>query len=102
MSVELERNGDTLHVGLAGELLVGTVSELHERLQAELSGVSLVTLDAAAVSRLDASMAQLFAWLGAQVPHFELRAASPAWVRVWEELGLNDPLPGASVKGVSE
>lgn len=95
MSVAIERNGDALHIALGGELHVGMVAELYGRLAAELEGVSVVTLDAEGVSRLDASAAQLFSWLGARVPHLELRGASAAWARVWAELGLDDPLPGA-------
>ncbi len=88
MSMTLTRTGSVVHATLSGALCVPDAATLHRELTAALDPETSLVVDAKAVSRLDASIAQLFLFVSGGVREFRVEDASPAWRDAWCVLGL--------------
>ncbi len=60
MSMTLHKSGALLHASLSGELTVADATAIYGELFAELDGEASLVIEAAGVTRIDASIAQLF------------------------------------------
>jgi anti-anti-sigma regulatory factor len=88
MSLTVTRSGSVVRVALAGELGVVDAGMLHGRLLAESDPEASVIVDASALTRLDASIAQVLLFASRRVRTFRLESRGAALTDMWTVLGL--------------
>ena len=79
MSMTLHKSGALVHASLSGELTVVDASAIYSQLFAELDGGASLVIDAAGVTRIDASIAQLFLFASHCVRDCHIESRSNAW-----------------------
>jgi anti-anti-sigma regulatory factor len=88
MSMTLHKSGRVVQASLSGELSVADAATLYGQLFAELDAEVSLAIDATAVTRLDASVAQIFLFASRCVRDFRVEPSSAAWTSAWALLGL--------------
>jgi len=79
MSMTLHKSGALVHASLSGELTVVDASAIYSELFAELDGEVSLVIEAAGVTRIDASIAQLFLFAAHCVRDCHIESRSNAW-----------------------
>ena len=79
MSITLHKSGTLVHGSLSGELTIVDASAIHNELFAELDGEVSLVIDAANVTRIDASVAQLFLFASHCARDCRVESRSNAW-----------------------
>ena len=90
MSAHLTKDGNLLHLALAGELGVASAQALYDELSLLLDEETSLVVDAAQVSRIDTSILQLVYFASKRARDFDVAARSPAFADSWRVLGLED------------
>jgi anti-anti-sigma regulatory factor len=79
MSMTLRKSGSLLNAALSGELTIADASAIYSELFAELDGEVSLVIEAAGVTRIDASIAQLFLFAAHCVRDCHIESRSNAW-----------------------
>ena len=79
MSMTLHKSGALVHASLSGELTVVDASAIYSQLFAELDGEVSLVIEAAGVTRIDASIAQLFLFASHCARDCHIESRSNAW-----------------------
>jgi len=88
MTMTIHKSGSVVHASLSGDLTVVEVAALHEQLMSELDSEGTLVVDAAEVTRIDTSIAQLFLFASHIVRTVRVDSPSPAWKSAMTALGL--------------
>jgi len=92
MSMTLHKSEALVHVSLSGELTVVDASAIYGELFAELNGEVLLVIEAVGVTRIDASIAQLFLFASHCVRDCHIESRSNAWDNALALFGPDSPL----------
>lgn len=84
----LTRSGSSVRAVLSEELRTVDADALYRHLLAEIDADTSLAVDAAGVTRLDTSVAQIFVAVAARVRDVRLEAVSAEWAEAWRVLGL--------------
>jgi anti-anti-sigma regulatory factor len=79
MSMTLHKSGALVHASLSGDLTIVDASAIYGELFAELDGDVSLVIEAAGVTRMDASIAQLFLFASHCVRDCHIESRSNAW-----------------------
>ncbi len=79
MSMTLHKSGSLVHASLSGELTVVDASTIYGDLFAELDGEVSLVIEAVGVTRIDASIAQVFLFAAHCVRDCHVESRSSAW-----------------------
>lgn len=88
----LTRSGSVVRVVLSEELRTVDAEALCRDLVAEIDADTSLAVDAADVTRLDTSVAQIFVAVRPRVRDLHVEAVSAEWAEAWKVLGLV-PIP---------
>jgi len=87
MSITLHKSGALVHASLSGELTIVDASAIYSELFAELDGDVSLVIEAAGVTRIDASIAQLVLFASHCVRDCHIESRSNAWDNALALLG---------------
>ena len=85
----LHKSGSLVHATLSGELTVIDASTIYGELFSELDGEASLVIEAAGVTRIDASIAQVFLFAAHCVRDCHVESRSSAWENAFGQLGPN-------------
>jgi anti-anti-sigma factor len=88
---EIESDGSSVRLRLEGELTIENARELHAALTPALNAEGILTVDAAAVSRVDAAALQVLVAAAAAAGQAVLLGSSPAWDDAFLRYALPSP-----------
>lgn len=92
MSMTLHKSGALVHASLSGELTIVDATAIHSELFAELDGEVSLVIEAAGVTRIDASIAQLLLFATHRVRDCHVESRSAAWDNALALIGQASPL----------
>jgi len=91
MSITVTRSGSVVKASLAGELRVSDATTLYREIFSELDEQTSLVVDVSGVTRLDASIVQIFFFASRRVRELRVEKSSAAWEEAWTVLGLQLP-----------
>jgi anti-anti-sigma regulatory factor len=86
----MTKDGNMLHLALAGELGVSSAQAIYDELSSHLDEETSLVVDATQVSRIDTSILQLVYYASKRARDFHVAARSSAFAESWGALGLED------------
>ena len=95
MSMLIEKSGTLVHVTLSGELTVIDAVTIYSELLNEIDSESSLVVEAASVTRIDASIAQILLFAAHRVRDCHVESQSSAWSNSLALLGPSSLLRDA-------
>jgi anti-anti-sigma regulatory factor len=89
MSMTLSKSGSLVKASLSGELTIVDAATIYGELFAKLDGEASLVIEAAGVTRIDASIAQVFLFAAHCVRDCHVESRSSAWENALGLLGPN-------------